>query len=358
MVRFIASLVAIAGGCALLFAWWLWAEVPQSEEYTLLFEDERLTRFSEHCAAEVFLEELPALETGAVLHSAVVFLGHGEVSPSQGWPDDPRPSWDCRPADLPRHWRLNQQVEFQALAPDGQLERSFDPELLPDDPMEPRARRCAKGQLTAGGFKQAVLAGRRLVARYGEALAEATLEVLSLPQRPCLATAAGALLPLLPGFTRGTVSITTLASGTFADVPDADAFRESEDLMARWCHEGTLPCSQQGCLTPAHVAAKVNAADAELCAEVKLARWLQTATSKSRLTLLSLGVAEMAQVFRAVRKRCERPALGSLLVLERWVRNASAARWRVLWNGLDISENLCPGEQMGCDEGLVLDRLG
>ena len=29
------------------------------------------------------------------------------------------------------------------------------------------------------------------------------------------------------------VSITTLASGTFADVPDADAFRESEDLMAR-----------------------------------------------------------------------------------------------------------------------------
>ena len=27
-------------------------QVPQSEDYTLLFEDERLTRFSEHCAAE------------------------------------------------------------------------------------------------------------------------------------------------------------------------------------------------------------------------------------------------------------------------------------------------------------------
>lgn len=36
--------------------------------------------------------------------------------------EDPlAPTWDCRPADLPRHWRINNQVHFQAVAEDGQL---------------------------------------------------------------------------------------------------------------------------------------------------------------------------------------------------------------------------------------------
>ena len=56
-------------------------------------------------------EEVPELL------SAVVFMAQGEVSPSRGWPWDPQaPSWDCRPADLPRHWRINGRVQFQVLS--------------------------------------------------------------------------------------------------------------------------------------------------------------------------------------------------------------------------------------------------
>lgn len=64
-------------------------------------------------------EESPEME------SAVVFIASGEVSPKHGWPRDAQaPSWDCRPADLPRHWRINSRLQFQVLSPEGQpLER-------------------------------------------------------------------------------------------------------------------------------------------------------------------------------------------------------------------------------------------
>eukprot|EP00434_Breviolum_minutum_P012103 symbB.v1.2.010671.t1/scaffold700.1/size171416/12 len=179
----LVGLLAAAGTFALLGAWWLWTEVPR-EDYVLLSEDERLAHLSQHCSAEVILPEDEEVPNGWTMHSAVVLLLHGEVSPLYGWPKDPRaPTWDCRPADLPRHWRINNQVHFQAVAEDGQLlERSFEPELdtSANDLDEPWASRsCAADQLTSDGFKQAVLNGRRLAGRYGEVLASAALEAYS-----------------------------------------------------------------------------------------------------------------------------------------------------------------------------------
>ncbi|CAE8647151.1 unnamed protein product, partial [Polarella glacialis] len=142
------ALLSSAAGLALLRLWSeseLAAAEPRREDYGLLGADPRLARFSDHCLADVFVPEEEswsspaATEEGTAppaLDRVLVFFNHGDSSPVQGWPLDgnPPPHWDCRPADLPRHWRLNKGVEFQAIAPDGSwLDRSFSPDHIPNE---------------------------------------------------------------------------------------------------------------------------------------------------------------------------------------------------------------------------------
>ena len=297
--------------------------MPDKSDYVLLSEDPRLDRFSRHCLAEMVLaEDLPdQRRTDWTLQDAVILINHGETSASQGWPTDPRPpsTWDCRPTDLPKHWRLNQKVDFRAVSEDGSvLDRSFEPELLQpeiaSDDNEPWAgRSCAPAQLTSDGFKQAVLVGRRIAWQYGVALSDAVLEVLSVDTRRSLATAVGVLLPLLSGpaslSTVGdgaTLSVITVAGAeTLVDVggqmtPVLEEMQSGADILSRWCNHGSLPCSPAGCMTPKMAAATIARGEARLCRTlislpfpVRVVGAMQS-TGKSRLSILSVSGVDLS----------------------------------------------------------------
>ncbi|CAE7244773.1 unnamed protein product [Symbiodinium sp. KB8] len=374
--------IALMGSLELLWQ----VEVPNTLEYGLLSEDSRLDRFSKHCLAEVALaeESVDLQPADWKLQSALVMASHGEASARQGWPDDPRPpsTWDCRPTDLPRHWHLNQQVHFQAVAEDGSaLDRSFEPDLLAEgeggDTGEPWAgRSCAAQQLTSDGFKQAVLLGRRLQWQYHERLAEAALDVLSVDTRRSLATALGILLPLASDVGEGaTMSITTLESSETltslsGEIESAlEDMQFGADLLSRWCNHGSLPCNADGCLSPKAAAELIAKGELQACqallSDSSLAfqladRLQQTVLSpKGRLSVLSVsGIDLTASLVQLLgREACEdalmaRPPWSSSLVFERFRSNRSQALWRVLWNGLDITQRLggCDLQSDGCLE--------
>ncbi|CAK9065596.1 unnamed protein product [Durusdinium trenchii] len=372
-MQHLVGFLAAAGACALLGAWWLWTEVPHAD-YVLLSEDERLARFNERCFAEVtvgFPEEEEEMPSEWAMHSAVVALLHGEVSPAERWLDDPHPpaSWDCRPADLPRHWRINQRMHFQAVAADGTLlERSFDPDLDPSahDDEEPWAQHsCAAQQLTSEGFKQAVLNGRHLAARYEQVLSSASLEVLSVDSKPSRTAVVGTLLPLLPDV-EGTVSIHMVPMA-----PELASVTATDDLLARWCHVGTLPCTRDACMTPAAATEAIQRADSEICKDSgESLGWLQLARKNRHFALVSLDVVRLTRLMARLGLTCrevtretplQRPARGSMLQMERWARHEEV-RWRILWNGLDVSVLVCgdvgdPSSPRGCEESLILRML-
>ena len=332
-------------------AWFLCRKVPSASDYGLLSEDTRLDRFSKHCLADMALaEELSPHPADWTLQSAVVLVSHGEASASQGWPMDPKPpsTWDCRPTDLPRHWHLNQQLHFQAVAQDGHLlERSFEPDLLnPEvaaDDGEPWAgRSCAPNQLTSDGFKQAVRVGRRLAWRYGEALAEAALDVLSVDTKRSLATAVGMLLPLLAGPTSSFVVgegtslfVTTLeGSETLVHVEGGMEFalqdmQSGADLLSRWCNHGSLPCSADSCMTPKRAAEVIAQGELNLCralvsSSMPALPYLQKAAQsqqQGRFSILSVsGIDLTASLVKLLgQEACEevlmaRPPWSSMLV--------------------------------------------
>ena len=300
----------------------------------------------------VIAEEAADQHSADTLHSAIILASHGETSASHNWPQDPRPpsTWDCRPTDLPRHWQLNRQVHFQAAAENGSaLDRSFEPELLrPDlardagDKDEPWAgRSCAPNQLTSDGFKQAVRVGRQLAGRYGEALPQAALDVLSVDTKPSLATAVGILLPLLAGpasFSTvadgATVSITTRAGSetlvllggqAVAALEDAQS---GSDILSRWCNHGTLPCAADACMTPKAAAELVADGEARLCqalssSSLPIARYLEKAKNRhsGSFSILSVsGIDITATLVQLLgREACEdvlmaRPPWSSVLV--------------------------------------------
>ncbi len=90
------------------------------------------------------------------------------------------------------------------------------------------------------------------------------------------------------------------------------------------------------------------------------------------LTLLSLDQSQLAWHLRRLglclccttSDAFTRPKRGSMLLLERWSTksaesSASANRWRILWNGLDVSHHLSCGASgnLGCGEAELLEML-
>lgn len=84
------------------------------------------------------------------------------------------------------------------------------------------------------------------------------------------------------------------------------------------------------------------------------------------LTLLSLDPAQLAWHLRRLGLCCTtsdtftRPPRGSMLLLERWsATHSKSVRWRILWNGLDVSHQLPCGAtgNLGCKEAELLEML-
>lgn len=336
----LAAAVAV-GGLVL----WLGRSADQIAdlEGVQLFQDPRVTRLSDHCAApsDVDAEGEAGAEvlarTGWQLQSVVVVANHGDSSPIQQWLGETPPMvWDCNPKPLPRHWGLNSRATFRVVGAEGAaLDRSFNPELLPGHEGYP----CAQGQLTGDGFYQMVTMGRRLADAYGSLLdriivsggraREDNLFFKSLDERRSLASTVGLLMALLSGpqpaaaFGDGDVVAIRVDSNASLVGDDSlpaqlaaraqrqEAWDLGAHLLARWCHHMHWPCSEAGgCVSLHEAAATVYRAEKEV-AGCQAPR-SSAASSASPEAASSSGL--LVEVSRLLRRGDrEAPALGILV---------------------------------------------
>lgn len=262
--------------------------------------------------------------------------------------------------------------------------------------------RCAAGQLTPEGFRQMAALGRHLAQAYGDHLSSAQkLHVESLDLKRALASTVGVLMTMLTTpkaheqfrddsevliHTRGNA---TVAQGLLdpqrlpalldpapdpdppgkppaaaPDPPDlATTVGLGDHLLSRWCHQMPWPCRNKGkakteeCVSVESAAALVARGEKGMCEllrqpgelEQELLEHVAQLSSGDEgrsLSLLSVDGRTLAGAFSALlggEALCKdsqalRPAFGSRLVLERWWDTTDAFRWRVAWNGADVTD--------------------
>lgn len=410
-------LLCICLTATLILRFWFESQLALTSkpEAVLLSRDPRLARFSNHCEADVdFEDDSSNNSTGQYqiqIHRVVALFSYGEGSPVATWPDDPKPppSWDCRPADLPRHWRLNQKVKFQAAHANGTfLDRTFFPDTIevqetPEEQADPMLRRrkpCAPQQLTSTGFHQAVLMGRRLGARYDQLLASflwkdpKALDLRSVDVTRSLATAVGVMMSFLAtsqtigSFDAGTVVPIHIFEEPLLATPRLQevtrALVAGDDLLKRWCHHGSLPCKQQpgqeeDCTTPKEASEIVSHAEQHFREAIhseplpwlkelfyplassitgSFAVWSVDGHFLAAILLTLLRDADMSKDPLVIR-----PPVSSLLIVERWSSQDKFA-FTLLWNGRDISKRIAGCQliqrsetQFGCEEESFLKLL-
>mmetsp|Transcript_9472 Transcript_9472/g.19124 ORF Transcript_9472/g.19124 Transcript_9472/m.19124 type:complete len:446 (-) Transcript_9472:91-1428(-) len=384
---------------AALFAFaWTREDLAAGIDDVRFAEDKNIVRFSDHCAApgdgaEGALAQGEAAARPAAwrLHSALALLGHGDSSAARPWPGDVAPAtWDCQPEALPRYWRLNKHVQFLVIGQGGaKLDRSFTPDFLPPRPSEVAGESaddyvCAPGQLTAAGFRQAVFLGRHFAQAYGDLLsrgasgsASPRLHVRSVDTKRSLSSAVGLLMAFLAApqlvklfgdSSEVPIHVWPNATGSSSRIEEMEL---GDHLLARWCHQLPWPCRKgvlesERCVSVEQAAATVARGEAELCRspypDVGLSGPSLLASEVERLRRAEEGAFVLAStdgrtLTAALRLLlgdtvCDsplsaRPPFASRLVLERWSDPATAGfRWRVLWNGVDVSAKV-----KGCSGG-------
>eukprot|EP00929_Paragymnodinium_shiwhaense_P089260 TRINITY_DN49439_c0_g1_i2.p1 TRINITY_DN49439_c0_g1~~TRINITY_DN49439_c0_g1_i2.p1 ORF type:complete len:462 (-),score=51.95 TRINITY_DN49439_c0_g1_i2:392-1777(-) len=392
-----------------------------------LLQDERITRMSEHCAATLEGDEGafsdPSDPTEGVwkLSGVAIIASPGDTSPLVAWPDEPDDAvfWSCKPQALPRHWRMNQNVDFEVI--DGgttRTDHTFQPEFVEREVAGEHEMVCGKGQLTGVGFNQMAALGRYLADAYDEHFMELSDEsspldrfvIRSVDNKRSLAAAAGILMTLLASpsiaeaFTEGTVvpivvdpNLTRQVPLAYADsergaehflsreVPKDSSSRSmlGDHLLGRWCRRLSWPCSGAfSCLDMAEAAKVVAEGEAALCQhlsreEVRSAlagdilahierlhlqrEWTTFGTAVLVVTegrVLTSLLATLVSTDVCSNALLSRPPYGSRLVVERWCKAESSCRWRLLFNGEDMTPQMegC-GAAAGCEEAVMLAHL-
>jgi len=397
------SLFAGAAVCILTLLAWSGAELE--EPRLQLQEDAALAAFSEWCGTQSDGAEgaLPQGE-GLTLQRAIVTFSYGDASPEFEWPQDVA-HWDCTPQPLPRYWRRNEKVQFHVVASNGTgLERSFTPDLLTGDDLPPYT--CGPGQLTGLGFRQMVGLGKHLASAYSDSLyAEAEdLVVRSLDTTRSLASAVGVLMSLLatPVALRtfdekqGIAIHTMLRSEEYLDTMGARAIARQQvetgnHLLARWCHQLPWPCSRDRkaeCMSVERTHAAVQLGDKGMCDLLRgpdapdkalrnelasqfadLAQDIAPGRD-GLLALLSTDGMELAVLLAELlgeeaacgEAQALRPPYASRVAFERWWdATGGGGRWRVLWNGADITKKVKGCEEAfppGCSDDAMRSLLG
>lgn len=368
-------------------------------------EDREIIRFSDHCAApgdgaEGMLPQAgaaastPAAAAGPRLFGALVLLGHGDSSPARPWPGEAAPgaAWDCSPEALPRYWRLNKHVDFPVLGPGGaRLERSFTPDFLAQRPGEDAGNEytCAPGQLTAAGFQQAVYLGRHLAQAYGDMLAHGAagggkhLYVRSVDIKRSLASVVGLLMALLAApqvlslFGEGSEVPIHVWPNSTTSTSQIEELELGDHLLARWCHQMPWPCRNSmlegsRCVSVEQAASMVRRGEGDFCRSLTLdagPREISLLAEMDRLheegsfvlagtdgRALTIALGSLLGDVVCDAPLTARPPFSSRLVIEHWVAPATGSRWRVLWNGVDVSDKVkgCSGQTSpGCNEAAV-----
>jgi len=390
-----------------------WGELQEKNPgFVHLSEDENVVRFSRYCVASLEGDEGEMPQPGDLRLSRVVVLhAHGDSTPALDWPgeDSDGVAWDCHPHLLPRHWRLNSDTRFEVVGPDGTaLDRSYDPDLESVGGVTSYA--CSRGQLTPSGFQQMILAGRHLSFAFEQLLVQAVaqgsgrLEVHSADLQRSTASVVGLLMSLLASadvrqlLAETPVHIHVQPNGSLdalqphfqllshryssdflfgraQEVTSATNMVLGEQLLARWCHDLPLPCKGDGtCLSVEKAAEIIRGEEQSICQHLasRLAinevRAIVGAVSEQlrrsdlALSLLGSSGVGLTAVVNAllgevvcVDPMFARPPLASRLVFERW-ESSSKARWRVLFNGEDVTSQVPQCDGM-CEETALLARL-
>lgn len=393
----------------------LWSRSRIDETSISLMEDRNVARFSDYCVAPGDGAEgaMPlASEGGPELRDVVVLFAHGDSSPELAWQGDEPVSWSCAPEALPRYWKRNEDLDFQVIAPNGsRVNTSFTPDMLEggDTEAAPRPYTCAGGQLTPFGFRSMAALGRHLANAYGDHLTSADkLHVESVNAKRSLASAVGvvmallttprahelfpagaalpirlrpeALVPEAAHHPPGPDALEALLGGRSPDevgLTSTQIVSVGDHLLSRWCHQLPLPCRAGACVSMEAAAEIVARGERGVCQSLpqlvasssrllKQVGQLAAGNEGRSLSLVSVDVrsltgALLSLLGEAGCKSSEhlRPPLGSRLVFERW-HDGAGARWRVLWNGGDITDGVggCDSKfPPGCDDAMMQRTL-
>eukprot|EP00927_Polykrikos_kofoidii_P036040 TRINITY_DN30482_c0_g1_i1.p1 TRINITY_DN30482_c0_g1~~TRINITY_DN30482_c0_g1_i1.p1 ORF type:complete len:453 (+),score=53.96 TRINITY_DN30482_c0_g1_i1:74-1432(+) len=404
-----AAAFAVFAATYLFWVFLLSSEDMKALDGLTLRQEAHITRLWEHCAAHVDGDEGSSLSTDVwTLQSIVVLGSHGDSSPLATWPGESADSskmalFDCSPKDLPRHWRLNQRIDFQVVDRNGvRLNRSFTPEFTDET-----VNVCAPGQLTGSGFRQAVTTGRYLGNVYDSFLTELASKgdmmrrvyVRSMDTQRSLASAVGITMALLASpesvevFGHGTeLSVrvdqggeNALANDKQQDLTTGD-WALGDHLLARWCHRLPWPCghgarfvSNDECVSDHRGAQLISSSEAAVCGGVPPERVVSFLAQVRRMLYLKKSpsiaifsadgpvlsatmVALLGRQQACADPLMARPPFSSRVVFERWTSSShtgpSSSQFRVLWNGEDVTARILGCSLIGgCDESIIDTRL-
>lgn len=385
----LAVLFAAASGTMLLIRFQTQEELQFQDEFHAS-QDPRLARFDAYCGLP---EQYGSpLQPEGELERVFILLAPGDSSSRKShWPGDlaPEPRWSCRPSALPRRWRLNKKVHFQAEgAGSSTWDDSFAPELLRSTFTGSDYYDCAPGQLTGLGFRQLAAVGRLLGEKYHEffggslLVLPSTLSVHSGSAKKLAASAVAFLTTFLAApklievWGRGVEVPVNLEEPARGEEVES-SLEPGADLLARWCHRLPWPCPKSrtaGCMSMEIAAAHVKGGEVAACtlaAAKAPPEWISAALredlKKGGLTVLSMDGAHLTAVLLQLlgRQVCEepsmaRPSYAAHLVLERW-RGPDGTGWRCSYNGQDITTMVLGCEAsgpLGCEEVSFSKALG